>query len=76
MHQKAMPVILTTDEEREAWLSAPWTEAVSLQQPLADRHLRLLLAVHGRTDGTSRDAALEDLFLIFRKKPATNEPLT
>lgn len=42
VHPKAMPVILTTAEEHEAWLSAPWSEAQGLQRPLPDGALRVV----------------------------------
>ncbi len=41
-HPKAMPVILTTQEEIDLWLSAPASEAMRLQRPLADTALRVV----------------------------------
>ncbi|MCC0044252.1 MAG: SOS response-associated peptidase [Brucellaceae bacterium] len=42
VHKKAMPVILTTEDEVDMWLSAPWEEAKALQRPLADGQLTAL----------------------------------
>lgn len=42
IHPKAMPVILTTPEEIETWMSAPSADALRLQRPLPDGALRIV----------------------------------
>lgn len=42
IHPKAMPVILTTPDEVETWMSAPAEEALKLQRPLPDGALRVV----------------------------------
>jgi putative SOS response-associated peptidase YedK len=41
-HPKAMPVILTTPEEVDLWISAPTAEALTLQRPLPDGALTVV----------------------------------
>jgi len=42
IHPKAMPVILTGEDEIEHWLTAPFIEASALQKPLLDGSLTVV----------------------------------
>ncbi|MGO8798483.1 MAG: SOS response-associated peptidase [Roseiarcus sp.] len=55
VHAKAMPVILTTPDEFETWLSAPVEEALALQRPLPNEALKVV-ATGQRADGEAAPA--------------------
>jgi putative SOS response-associated peptidase YedK len=51
IHPKAMPVVLTTDEEIDVWLRASPDEALTLQRPLHNGALKIV-ARGARMDGS------------------------
>ena len=60
IHPQAMPAILTTAEERETWLRAPWSEASALQRCLPDGSLQVVLR------GEKQDGNMELVNLASR----------
>ena len=55
IHPKAMPVILTTQDEIETWMTAPTQEALRLQRPLPDGTLKIVAT--GAREDTAGEAA-------------------
>jgi putative SOS response-associated peptidase YedK len=58
-----MPVILTTPEEIDTWVTAPAEEALKLQRPLADGALQIV-ARGQKQDGVASEGAASGLLLF------------
>ena len=54
IHPKAMPVLLTTPDEHETWLTAPMAKALKLQRPLPNG-LLTIVATGRRSDERETD---------------------
>ena len=62
LHPKAMPVILTTQDEIDLWMSAPAQDALKLQRPLPDGSL-MIVARGKKQDGAEPELAALDRLL-------------
>ena len=51
IHPKAMPVILTSREEIDLWMTAPTEDALKLQRPLADGALMIVARGEKKDEG-------------------------
>jgi putative SOS response-associated peptidase YedK len=60
VHSKAMPVVLTTPEECDAWLSTEPAEALRLQRPLPDAALKIVARGAQEDPPPSGGSPLED----------------
>jgi putative SOS response-associated peptidase YedK len=50
IHPKAMPVILTKQDELEQWMTAPAEDALKLQRPLPDGALKIVATGERKDD--------------------------
>ena len=72
IHPKAMPVILTTQDEFDMWMTAPTKVALELQRPLPDGALKIV-ARGARKDGMA-DEAPEPIAIPAPPLPFTLTP--
>ncbi|MCA0247706.1 MAG: SOS response-associated peptidase family protein [Proteobacteria bacterium] len=77
IHEKATPLILTTKDEIETWLTAPMDEALKLQQP-ARPGVIVLLPLEPRAEGEMEKSAGKAAARskAMPKKPPANKKAT
>ena len=70
IHPKAMPVILTSTEAIEAWMTVPWNGAAALQRPLPDDALTIVAR------GTKEDGAVDPMQTSAASAPGHSIAIT
>ena len=62
-HSKAMPVILTTEQEWDVWMSdAAWEDVKHLQRPLPDNSLQVVATGDRKDEALPADQEQPQLF--------------